>query len=92
MNDAKVSWDGSAMCSRRVCDICRSLSYPTVRLRMDFRDPNTIGTFVYHCHLMEHSEGGMMGMIRVGPPAPAASRTSEHGRSDLSRRHDTVRQ
>jgi FtsP/CotA-like multicopper oxidase with cupredoxin domain len=43
----------------------RMLSYPSVRLRMDFRDPNTIGTFVYHCHLLEHEDGGMMGRIRV---------------------------
>jgi FtsP/CotA-like multicopper oxidase with cupredoxin domain len=41
--------------------------YPTVRLRMDFRDPNTVGTFVYHCHLLEHEDGGMMGLIRVDP-------------------------
>jgi len=41
--------------------------YPTVRLRMDFRDPNTIGTFVYHCHLLDHEDGGMMGLIRVEP-------------------------
>ncbi|HEX4049672.1 MAG TPA: multicopper oxidase domain-containing protein [Steroidobacteraceae bacterium] len=47
----------------------RTLTYPSVRLRMDFRDPNTIGTFVYHCHLMEHADNGMMGMIRVDPPA-----------------------
>ena len=47
----------------------RMLEYPSVRLRMDFRDPNTIGTFVYHCHLLEHADGGMMGMIRVDPPA-----------------------
>jgi FtsP/CotA-like multicopper oxidase with cupredoxin domain len=49
-----------------------SLTYPSVRLRMDFRDPNTIGTFVYHCHLLEHEDKGMMGMIRVdpGPGAP----------------------
>ena len=26
------------------------LNYPSVRLRMDFRDPNIVGTFVYHCH------------------------------------------
>jgi FtsP/CotA-like multicopper oxidase with cupredoxin domain len=59
------------------------LQYPSVRLRMDFRDPNTIGTFVYHCHLLEHEDGGMMGLIRVDPAdsaqAPekrtAASRT-----------------
>jgi FtsP/CotA-like multicopper oxidase with cupredoxin domain len=46
----------------------RSLTYPSVRLRMDFRDPNTIGTFVYHCHLLEHEDKGMMGSIRVVPP------------------------
>jgi FtsP/CotA-like multicopper oxidase with cupredoxin domain len=45
----------------------RTLKYPSVRLRMDFRDPNTIGTFVYHCHLLEHEDGGMMGLIRVDP-------------------------
>lgn len=48
----------------------RSLVYPAVRLRMDFRDPNTIGDFVYHCHLLEHEDGGMMGVIRVEPSAP----------------------
>jgi FtsP/CotA-like multicopper oxidase with cupredoxin domain len=41
--------------------------YPSVKLRMDFRDPNIVGTFVYHCHLLEHSDGGMMGTIRVEP-------------------------
>jgi FtsP/CotA-like multicopper oxidase with cupredoxin domain len=45
----------------------RMLQYPSVRLRMDFRDPNIVGTFVYHCHLLEHEDGGMMGSIRVGP-------------------------
>jgi len=45
----------------------RALQYPSVRLRMDFRDPNTAGTFVYHCHLLEHEDGGMMGLIRVEP-------------------------
>jgi FtsP/CotA-like multicopper oxidase with cupredoxin domain len=45
----------------------RTLSYPSIRLRMDFRDPNTVGTFVYHCHLLEHEDKGMMGSIRVDP-------------------------
>jgi FtsP/CotA-like multicopper oxidase with cupredoxin domain len=45
----------------------RMLQYPSVRLRMDFRDPNTVGTFIYHCHLLEHEDGGMMGTIRVEP-------------------------
>jgi FtsP/CotA-like multicopper oxidase with cupredoxin domain len=48
----------------------KAFEYPSVRLRMDFRDPNTIGTFVYHCHLLEHEDGGMMGLIRVEPASP----------------------
>ena len=45
----------------------RTLQYPSVRLRMDFRDPDSVGTFVYHCHLLEHEDGGMMGTVRVEP-------------------------
>jgi FtsP/CotA-like multicopper oxidase with cupredoxin domain len=45
----------------------KSRQYPSVKLRMDFRDPNVVGTFVYHCHLLEHEDGGMMGVIRVVP-------------------------
>jgi FtsP/CotA-like multicopper oxidase with cupredoxin domain len=51
----------------------KALEYPSVRLRMDFRDPNTVGTFVYHCHLLEHEDSGMMGLIRVDPAKPAGS-------------------
>jgi FtsP/CotA-like multicopper oxidase with cupredoxin domain len=49
----------------------KALEYPSVRLRMDFRDPNTVGTFVYHCHLLEHEDGGMLGLIRVEPAETA---------------------
>ena len=51
----------------------RSLAYPSVRVRMDFRDPNIVGTFVYHCHLLEHEDKGMMGSIRVDPASPPRS-------------------
>jgi FtsP/CotA-like multicopper oxidase with cupredoxin domain len=51
----------------------RMLSYPSVRLRMDFRDPNVVGTFVYHCHVLEHEDGGMMGRIQVLPRNTATS-------------------
>ncbi len=54
----------------------RSLAYPSVRLRMDFRDPNTVGTFVYHCHLLEHEDKGMMGSIRVEPAGRMTERTA----------------
>ena len=54
----------------------RSLAYPTIRLRMDFRDPNIVGTFVYHCHLLEHEDKGMMGSIRVDPASHPHRRTT----------------
>lgn len=38
-----------------------------VTLRMDFRDPNIIGDFVYHCHILSHEDNGMMARIRVAP-------------------------
>lgn len=51
----------------------RFLTYPSIRVRVDFRDPNTVGTFPYHCHLLEHEDKGMMGMIEVLPASVAAA-------------------
>jgi FtsP/CotA-like multicopper oxidase with cupredoxin domain len=45
----------------------KALIYPSIRVRMDFRDPSAVGDFVYHCHLLEHEDNGMMGLIRVEP-------------------------
>jgi FtsP/CotA-like multicopper oxidase with cupredoxin domain len=42
-------------------------AYPSVTLRMDFRDTNISGTFVYHCHILDHEDLGMMGEIQVLP-------------------------
>ncbi len=39
--------------------------YPSITVRMDFRDPNIAGTFVYHCHILDHEDAGMMGKILV---------------------------
>lgn len=52
----------------------KSSTYPAIKVRMDFRDPNTIGTFVYHCHILEHEDGGMMGLIRVDAPERKSSK------------------
>jgi FtsP/CotA-like multicopper oxidase with cupredoxin domain len=61
-------WDGT------------SSQFPSVRLRMDFRDPNIVGTFLYHCHLLEHEDGGMMGVIQVVPkPATSHPQSAEPG-------------
>jgi FtsP/CotA-like multicopper oxidase with cupredoxin domain len=41
--------------------------YPSVTLLMDFTDPGIVGTFVYHCHILNHEDLGMMGAIQVLP-------------------------
>jgi len=65
----------------------RTLQYPSVRLRMDFRDPNIVGTFVYHCHLLEHEDGGMMGRITVEPAnTPVLTESNQPIKGGL---HDT---
>jgi len=33
---------------------------------MDFREPD-VSDFVYHCHILDHEDGGMMAIIRVKP-------------------------
>jgi FtsP/CotA-like multicopper oxidase with cupredoxin domain len=37
-----------------------------VTLRIDFRGPD-VGDFVYHCHILNHEDNGMMAIIRVKP-------------------------
>lgn len=51
--------------------------YPKVKLHMDFRDPNIVGTFVYHCHILAHEDNGMMGEIQVLPPGTASMTTAD---------------
>ncbi len=51
----------------------KSATYPSIKLRMDFRDANAAGTLPYHCHLLEHQDGGMMGILRVEPAAAKQS-------------------
>jgi FtsP/CotA-like multicopper oxidase with cupredoxin domain len=41
-------------------------AFPNIKVRMDFRGP-TVGDFVYHCHILDHEDGGMMAIIRVLP-------------------------
>ena len=42
-----------------------SPKYTSVKIRVDFRDPETVGTFLYHCHILDHEDGGMMAKIQV---------------------------
>jgi FtsP/CotA-like multicopper oxidase with cupredoxin domain len=94
-----VAWNGVAVNEPYLRDTINvpyhsaaDLQYPSVRLRMDFRDPNTIGTFVYHCHLLEHEDGGMMGLIRVDPAdsAQAPGKSTPSSRTRSSPAHSTT--
>ncbi len=40
-----------------------------VKMIVPFTDPAIVGEFVYHCHIAQHSDQGMMANIEVLPPA-----------------------
>ena len=44
-----------------------------VKIIIPFTDPIIVGTFVYHCHIIEHEDGGMMASIEVYDPKKSAS-------------------
>jgi FtsP/CotA-like multicopper oxidase with cupredoxin domain len=44
--------------------------FPYIKVKMDFRGA-VVGDFVYHCHILDHEDGGMMAIIRVLPKAPS---------------------
>ncbi|MGY4398844.1 suppressor of ftsI [Sphingomonas sp. UYAg733] len=39
-----------------------------VKIRMAFTDPRIVGRFMYHCHILEHEDKGMMATIEVYDP------------------------
>jgi FtsP/CotA-like multicopper oxidase with cupredoxin domain len=53
-------WDGNS-----------SDPYPSVTVRLDFRGAD-IGEFVYHCHIVNHEDQGMMAIIEVTSSSAAA--------------------
>ena len=56
--------------------------YPSVTLRMDFRGPD-VGDFVYHCHILDHEDAGMMAIIRVLPRDNGSSSKSSKSKGPL---------
>nr|WP_321984549.1 multicopper oxidase family protein [uncultured Lichenicoccus sp.] len=43
-----------------------------VTVRMAFTDPLILGRFMFHCHVLRHEDGGMMGQVEVYDPQPAS--------------------
>jgi FtsP/CotA-like multicopper oxidase with cupredoxin domain len=56
--------------------------YPSVTVLVDFRGA-PVGDILYHCHILQHEDAGMMAMIRVLPrnpgPVTAPPRRSADG-------------
>ena len=36
-----------------------------IKVLIPFTNPIIVGKFVYHCHILEHEDGGMMAAIQV---------------------------
>ncbi len=58
-----VSRNGEAVENRTWKDTVLVARGETVRIRIPFRD--FVGKTVYHCHILDHEELGMMGMIEM---------------------------
>ena len=50
-------------------------AYTSITVKMDFRGPD-VGDFVYHCHILDHEDAGMMAIIRVLPKGTAQKTAS----------------
>ncbi|HTT85321.1 MAG TPA: multicopper oxidase domain-containing protein [Rhizomicrobium sp.] len=49
-------------------------NFPYIKIKLDFRGA-VVGDFVYHCHILDHEDGGMMAIIRVQPKGVTTPRT-----------------
>ena len=58
--------------------------YPSVTLRMDFRDAAIVGSFVYHCHLLAHEDAGMMAALQMLPAGIATATTLTASRPSVN--------
>jgi FtsP/CotA-like multicopper oxidase with cupredoxin domain len=52
--------------------------YPSIKVRMDFRGA-VVGEFVYHCHILDHEDRGMMANILVESAPPKGARRDKPG-------------
>ncbi|MGH6888940.1 MAG: multicopper oxidase family protein [Rhizomicrobium sp.] len=49
---------------------------PSIKIRLDFRGA-VAGEFVYHCHILDHEDAGMMANILVLPAPPPKARPAD---------------
>lgn len=66
---------------------------PSVTVRVYFNEPDIRGNFMYHCHILEHEDKGMMGIVRVVDSAdmPLALAAPAYGRTPMASASETTR-
>jgi FtsP/CotA-like multicopper oxidase with cupredoxin domain len=59
------SVQGRAPRERAWLDTVNLQPHTRTDVTIDFRDPIVRGTFLYHCHILDHEDQGMMAKIQV---------------------------
>ena len=60
--------NGQTQSSNGAVDTVPVAPRQSVTLRIAFTQPEIVGRFMYHCHVLEHEDGGMMAQIEVYDP------------------------
>ncbi len=60
--------EGQAQSFNGAVDTVPVLPHQSVVVRLAFTDPEIVGRFMYHCHVLEHEDRGMMAQIEVYDP------------------------
>jgi len=89
-----VSINGEPQPFDRLLDVVRIPERGAVVIRIAFTDPQIVGRFMFHCHVLKHEDKGMMQMIEVydpkrpdrsaqPPPMPGMDHMSMPGGMDM---------
>lgn len=82
-----VSINGKSQAFNGLVDTVNVPIHGEVKVRIPFTDPTIIGRFMFHCHILEHEDKGMMGQIEVYDPKigpmPADHDMADHDTTDM---------
>ena len=63
-----LSINGQAVPFNGLVDTVNVPIHGEVKVRVAFTDPNIVGRFMFHCHILEHEDKGMMAQMEVYDP------------------------
>ncbi len=63
-----LSINGKAVPFDGLVDTVNTPIHGEVKIRIAFTDPTIVGRFMFHCHILEHEDKGMMSQIEVYDP------------------------